>query len=144
MIRNTLKLFAVAAIAFAVASCGSKKQQNEDAIDFITELYNDYVFGTKDISSLEDHFTRHMIEQMILIGYDGYPNYRIFDLGFQDGPDYPTISKLLEVNALGYDWYEVKFIDTDYEGVKNIRAICVDGKVMLDGIEEIYNSAWGN
>ena len=91
---------------------------NDDAAvkDFLTTLYNNYVFEYKDFSAIKQHFAPNVLKRL-KDGYDydgeGYAVW-LFRTGAQDGPS--DVSKVNSIEKDSDGWYVVKYTDMGIEG----------------------------
>ncbi|MBQ6155512.1 MAG: hypothetical protein IJK22_02820 [Bacteroidales bacterium] len=86
------------------------------AKEFLTSLYNDYVFGHQNFSKIKSHFSEKILNRLRNeFEYDG-EGYAIwlFRTGTQDGP-----SNICQVNSIDKGengWYTVSYTDMGYDG----------------------------
>lgn len=145
--RNlTKKLILIIGLVFSISSfisCTSseseQKHNEKKVIKFLTEFYNDYVLNgqpDRNTGTLREHYTPHMLKKMKDAVIDENScnriNFNIFDLGI---PIKMGGSEVFTVTPLGYDWYEIMFIDNGYIGYKRICAFFADDKIMIDDVE---------
>ena len=107
---------------------------------FIEDMYNNGLYENEDF--LEKHCTEHLLQALREdYEYDG-EGYAVWDFrtSAQDGKgsDNDT-SKVISVEVLGDGWYAYEFYDAGWKGKNKVKASVVDGNVMMDAVESLYD-----
>lgn len=108
--------------------------------EFITNMYNDRLF--EEYGFLETHCSKHLLEVLEEdYEFDGV-GYAVWDFrtSAQDSkPGSEEGSKVCSVESIGDDWYVYEFYDGGWEGKKRLKASVIDGEIVMDAIETIYD-----
>ncbi len=84
--------------------------------EFLTTLYQDYVFNYQDFSTIKNHFSEKVLNRLRNeYEYDG-EGYAVwlFRTGAQDGPN--DISQVNSIKKEEKGWYVVEYTDMGYDG----------------------------
>ena len=110
----------------------SHEDGNEAAIkDFLTTLYDDYVFEYHDFSLIRNHFSDKVLNRLTKeYDYDG-EGYAVwlFRTGAQDGPS--DVSRVNDITKEKDGWYTVKYTDMGIEGVCHFLVQSHNGEIIV-------------
>ena len=126
----------------AIDSVSESDYVDEENIvkEFIVNMYNNHLYD--EYRFLENHCTRHLLDVLRAdYEYDG-TGYAVWDFRTcsQDGkPDSEYENKIISVESLGDGWYTYEFYDGGWRGKKRVKASVVDGEVMMDVLETLYD-----
>lgn len=95
------------------------KNPNEEVLvkDFLTTLYDDYVFGNQDFSAIKTHFSEDVLKRLKdEYEYDDEEGYAVwlFKTDAQDGPS--DVCQVSNVNKEENGWYAVEYVDMGIKG----------------------------
>ena len=107
----------------------------------LERIYNDYVFGNRDFSTIAHSVCTPRLIRLLKDSYeyeceDGecYAMW-LFRSGNPDGVS--NVSKVTNVTNEGNGWFRVSYLDMGIEGATYIRLIVYDGVQMMDEIRRV-------
>lgn len=114
--------------------------EEEMITQFITEMYNQSKYN--DYNFLYKHCTKKLIQKLKFdYEYDG-DGLAVWDFR-TISQDYKSESEknygVVDVVYDGNGWYTYSFYDGGWKGKNRIKASLIDGIVMMDGLEKIYD-----
>lgn len=139
---NKTESFTDSVDTLAIDSVSESDYVDEENIvkEFIVNMYNNHLYD--EYRFLENHCTRHLLDVLRAdYEYDGI-GYAVWDFRTcsQEGkPDSEYENKIISVESLGDGWYTYEFYDGGWRGKKRVKASVVDGEVMMDVLETLYD-----
>ncbi|MDY4160064.1 MAG: DUF4339 domain-containing protein [Prevotella sp.] len=114
--------------------------EEEIVKDFLVNMYNNHLY--EEYRFLENHCTRHLLDVLRAdYEYDG-TGYAVWDFrtsSQDEKPDSELKNKIISVESLGDGWYTYEFYDGGWRGKKRVKASVVNGEVMMDVLETLYD-----
>lgn len=130
-------------LVFALTSC-----TNPSKIEFLEDLYTNYVFGNNDITKiLKENSSKRLLnflrEEYEYECEDGdcYAIWCFRTNAMDSAPGAKVISKVEEIIRLEDDWYRVTYLDMGWKGSTRIKFVKENGKLVMDEIVDELNGS---
>lgn len=108
--------------------------------EFIEDMYNNHLYEEYDF--LEKHCTEHLLK-VLRDNYDydgeGYATWNFRTCAQDSKSNSENSSKVISIEYLGEDWYAYEFYDGGWKGKNKIKASVVEGEVVMDAVESLYD-----
>ena len=140
------RFFYIIITAFILTACNSGSKTCPKPIEeFITNLYNNYVFNYGELDSIADNFSPAVLDSLhkaYVKEYDGEfddddPGYAVWL--FRTGQNGDFLQSLDSIKADGNDLYTVYLTEGDVPCTCQMHIVMKDGKPVLMDFNTIYN-----